>query len=64
MVQYNVSLDRITTIFFDSKAARAKVIIRSIAVENEFIAFTMAQVPLADQAALITNEGDNGLSFS
>ena len=50
-------LDRIATIFFDSKAARAKAMIHSIAVENAFIAFTMAQVPLADQAALITNEG-------
>lgn len=50
-------LDRFTTIFFNSKDARAKAIIHSVAVENAFIAFTMAQIPLADQAALAANEG-------
>jgi len=49
-------LDRIATIFCNSTESQAKAIIHSIAIENASIAFTMAQIPVADQATLAANE--------
>ena len=50
-------LDRFVTIFCNSIEARAKAIIHSIAIENALIAFSMAQIPAADQVVLAGNEG-------
>ncbi len=47
-----------TSIFFDSIDGQAKAIIHGVSVENALIAFAAAQIPVADQVALTSNEAE------